>query len=111
MPASSLASSNESVKKAVRQIDQARRGLFECRLGTAMHRAKPVAEQRDDYFVIIKRVGRHRMARRNRWTWEIRRRSEPLGVKYNGNKYPTPQDAKLAGEAALKEFLHQLSQR
>ena len=56
-----------------------------------MHRAKPVAGMLDDYFIIIKRV-RDR-SHLTRWTWEIQRKSELLGVKYNGNEYVTAQDA------------------
>jgi hypothetical protein len=70
-----------------------------------MHRAEPVAEKLDDYFVIIKRWARLPRHHRNRWTWEIQRRSKPLRVKYNGNDFATPQDARLAGERALKELL------
>jgi hypothetical protein len=78
--------------------------------GRIMHRAEPVAEQLDDYFVLIKRCGPGRGVRRHRtrWTWEIRRRSEPLGVKYDGDDFAIPQDARLAGERALKELLHNL---
>jgi hypothetical protein len=96
------------VKKSRSQVDRARPGLFERRLGDGiMHRAKPVAEKLNDYFVIIKRCGRHPSdQRRTRWTWEIQRRSKPLGIKYNGGNFATPQDAKLAGERALIEFLH-----
>jgi hypothetical protein len=72
-----------------------------------MHRAEPGAEKLDDYFVIIKRWARL-PTHRTRWTWEIQRRSEPLRVKYNGNDFATPQDARLAGERALKELLHNL---
>jgi hypothetical protein len=78
--------------------------------GRIMHRAKPVAGKLDDYLVIVKRVGPPRARPRMRWTWEIRRRSKPLGVKYNGNQFATPQDAKLAGETALKDLLNNLSQ-
>ena len=70
-----------------------------------MHRAQRIAEKLDDYFVIVKRVGHHRSAPQTRWTWAIRRRSNPLGVKYGGDGYLTPQDASFAGETALKEFL------
>ena len=49
-----------------------------------MHRAKPVAGMLDDYFIIIKRV-------RDR-SHLIQRKSELLGVKYNGNEYVTAQD-------------------
>ena len=69
-----------------------------------MHRAGPVAEKLDDYFVIIKRGGNGRR-RARRWTWEIRRRSNPLDVQYSGDDFATAQDAKLAGEKVLKEFL------
>jgi hypothetical protein len=68
-----------------------------------MHCAKRVAEQFDDYFVIVKRFGQPR-ARPRRWTWEIRRRSKPLVVQYYGNEFATPQDAKLSGETALKDL-------
>jgi hypothetical protein len=92
-------------EKAVRQVDQARRGLFECALGGAiMHRAKPVTEKLNDYFVIIKRGGNGRR-RARRWTWEIQRRSKPLSAKFGGNEYATPQEAKRAGEKALKELV------
>ena len=72
-----------------------------------MHRAKRVAEPLNDYFVITKLVGPR--TRPIRWTWEIRRRSMPLGGKYAGEEYPTAQDARLAGEKALNEFLQDLS--
>ena len=71
--------------------------------GAIMHRAKRVAEPLNDYFVITKLVGPR--IRPIRWTWQIRRRSMPLSVKYDGEEYATAQDARLAGEKALKEFL------
>ena len=74
-----------------------------------MHRAKRVAKPLNDYFVITKLVGPR--TRPIRWTWEIRRRSKPLGVKYEAEEYSTAQDARLAGETALVELLHSLSQR
>jgi hypothetical protein len=78
--------------------------------GRIMHRAKPVAEKLDDYFVIIKRFRQHRTARRSGWTWEIRR-TTPRGAKYRGVQYATPQAAKLAGETALRELLNNRIQR
>ena len=54
-----------------------------------------------DFFVIIKICGREK----TRYTWAIRRRSEPLGDKYNGDEYATLQEAKVAGQKALKELL------
>ena len=76
--------------------------------GRVLHRAKRAAELPEDYFVITKLVGPR--VRPIRWTWEIRRRSQ-LGVKYDGEGYATAQDARLAGEKALSELLHDLSQR
>ena len=64
----------------------------------------------NDYFVIVKFVGLPR-ARPKRWTWEIRLRSKQLGVKYEGEEYVTAQDARLAGEKALNELLHDLGER
>jgi hypothetical protein len=74
-----------------------------------LHRAKRAAELPEDYFVITKLVGPGTLP--IRWTWEIQRRSMPLGVKYDGEEYATAQDARLAGEKALSELLHDLSQR
>jgi hypothetical protein len=71
-----------------------------------MHRAKRVAEPVDDYFLITKLVGPR--TRPIRWTWQIRRRSMPLRVKYDGEEYATAQDARLAGETALKDLLQRL---
>ena len=71
-----------------------------------MHRAKRVAEPVDDYFLITKLVGPR--TRPIRWTWQIRRRSKPLGDKYDGEEYATAQDARLAGETALKDLLRSL---
>jgi hypothetical protein len=65
----------------------------------------------DDYFVIIQRFRRSRIRSRNRWTWEIRRRSKPLSTKNDTDAFATPQDAKLAGEKALKGLLDSLTQK
>jgi hypothetical protein len=67
-----------------------------------MHRAKRIAEQLDNYFVIIKRCRHHRSPLQTRWTWEILRRSKPLGVIFDGDEYVTPQDARLAGGKGTK---------
>ena len=66
--------------------------------GEGVRVAEPV-----DYFVIIKRSGFPRA--RTSWTWEIRYRSEPFGIKCRGDKHVSPQAAKAAGETALKELL------
>jgi hypothetical protein len=59
-----------------------------------------------DYFVVTKRHGRPNEF----WTWEILRRSKPLGVKVYGGDFKTTQAAKLAGENALRELLEKISQ-
>jgi hypothetical protein len=55
----------------------------------------------DDYFLIIVR-------RRRMWSWEIQRRSKPLGARFDGDDFDTPSAAKRAGEEALKGFLDAL---
>jgi hypothetical protein len=71
--------------------------------GGIMHGERALVAGPVDYFVIIKRSGL-RWARTS-WTWEIRNRSEPFGIKCRGDKYASPQAAKAAGEMALKEIL------
>ncbi len=55
-----------------------------------------------DFFVVVKLCGN----KRTKWTWEIRRKSKPLGVKYEGDEFDTTRDATAAGQNALKDFLH-----
>jgi hypothetical protein len=54
----------------------------------------------DDYFALTKRCGRPK----NRWTWEIRRRSKPSNIKYDADDFATAQEARFAGVKALKEL-------
>jgi hypothetical protein len=61
----------------------------------------------NDYFVILKRQLRGGITL---WSYEINRRSKPLGVKIQEGEFSTPQAAKLAGEAALRELLRELIQ-
>ena len=42
------------------------------------------------------------------WGWEIRRKSTPLGVKIRGADFRSENDASIAGEKALKEFIDRL---
>jgi hypothetical protein len=51
--------------------------------GGIMQHAKRVVAPLDDYFVIIKRCVDHRKTPQTCWTWEIQRRSKPLGVKFD----------------------------
>jgi hypothetical protein len=43
------------------------------------------------------------------WRWEIRRRSEPMGVKLGAGGYPTREAAERAGQETLATFLDQLA--
>ena len=47
--------------------------------------------------------------RPERWSWEIRRRSTPLGVKLTADGFQSEAAAKFAGKRALDEFLFELS--
>jgi hypothetical protein len=58
----------------------------------------------NDYYVITSRRGEHP----DRWTWEIRRKSKPLGVKMTGDGYQSDTAAQFAGKQALAVFLTDL---
>jgi hypothetical protein len=45
----------------------------------------------------------------DRWSWEIRRKSKPLGIKMTGDGYQSDTAAQFAGKQALAEFLAALS--
>jgi len=57
----------------------------------------------NDYCVIASRRGEHR------WSWEIRRKSKPLGIKMTGDGYQSDTAAQFAGSQALADFLSNLS--
>jgi hypothetical protein len=59
----------------------------------------------EDFFVAVKRRRRLR-----EWSWEIQRRSKPLGVRLNGDGFKSELAAKLAGEKALRDLLDGLAQ-
>ena len=59
----------------------------------------------DDFFVAVKRRRRLR-----EWSWEIQRRSKPLGVRLDGDGFKSEFAAKLAGEKALRDLLDGLAQ-
>jgi hypothetical protein len=40
-----------------------------------------------------------------RWSWEIRRKGKPLGVKLTGDGYQSEAAAQFAGRRALTELL------
>ena len=47
-----------------------------------------------DYYVFTSRRGEKHP---ERWNWEIRRKSKPLGVKLTGNGYQSESAAQFAG--------------
>jgi hypothetical protein len=59
----------------------------------------------DDYDVITSRRGEYP----DRWSWEIRRKSKPLGIKVTGDGFQSEMAAQFAGERALADFLSDLS--
>ena len=58
-----------------------------------------------DYYVVTSKRGEHP----DRWSWEIRRRSKPLGVKLMAHGFQSDSVAQVAGKRALDEFLSALS--
>jgi hypothetical protein len=59
----------------------------------------------NDYYVITSR--RNQLP--ERWSWEIRRKSKPLGIKMTGDGFQSETAAQFAGKQALAEFLADLS--
>jgi hypothetical protein len=58
----------------------------------------------DDYYVITSlRVGHP-----DPWSWEILRKSKPLGIKMTGDGYQSDTAAQFAGKRALADFLSDL---
>ena len=60
-----------------------------------------------DYYVIISRRGE----RPDRWSWERRRKSKPLGIKMTGDGFQSHSAAQFAGKQALEDFLSELSKK
>jgi hypothetical protein len=60
----------------------------------------------NDYYVVTSRRGEYP----DRWSWEIRRKSKPLGVKLTGDSFQSDQAAQFAGKRALADFLLDLAQ-
>jgi len=63
------------------------------------------AMSNNDYYVVTSKRGEHP----DRWSWEIRRRSKPLGVKLMAHGFHSDSAAQVAGKRALDEFLSALS--
>jgi hypothetical protein len=58
-----------------------------------------------DYYLVTSRRGEHP----ERWSWEIRRKSKPLGIKLGGDGFQSESAAKFAGKRALDDFLSELA--
>ncbi len=59
----------------------------------------------NDYYVVTSRRGQNP----DRWSWEILRKSKPLGIKMTGDGFQSDTAAQFAGKQALAEFLADLS--
>ena len=59
----------------------------------------------NDYYVITSRRGQNP----DRWSWEIRRKRKPLGIKMTGNGFQSDGAAQFAGKQALADFLSDLA--
>ena len=64
------------------------------------------SDLKNDYFVTTASYQRSYEL----WKWEIKRRSEPLGIKLYGDDFISEHAAKVAGENRLKELLDALWQ-
>ena len=58
-----------------------------------------------DYYLVTSRRGEHP----ERWSWEIRRKTRPLGIKLSGDGFQSESAAKFAGKRALDDFLSELA--
>jgi hypothetical protein len=59
----------------------------------------------NDYYVFTSRRGDNP----ERWSWEIRRKSKPLGVRLTADGFQSDAAAQFAGKKALEDFLNDLS--
>jgi hypothetical protein len=56
-----------------------------------------------DYFVVTREDRTTRT-----WTWEIERRSKPLGIRLYDSGFSSDSAAKLAGEKSLRRLLEDI---
>jgi hypothetical protein len=54
----------------------------------------------NDYYLMTSRRGEYP----DRWSWEIRRKSEPLGIKMTADGFQSEAAAEFAGEARTGRF-------
>lgn len=61
----------------------------------------------NDYYVITSRRGNYP----ERWSWEVRRKSKPLGVKMTEDGFQSEMAAQFAGKRALAKFSDRIVER
>ena len=59
----------------------------------------------NDYYLMTSRRGEYP----DRWSWEIRRKSKPLGIKMTGDGFQSDGAAQFAGKQAPADFLSDLA--
>jgi hypothetical protein len=59
-----------------------------------------------DYYIFTFQTGQRPLA----WRWEIRRHSQPMGVKLGAGGYQSQSAAEFAGKNVLERFLIELAQ-
>ena len=59
----------------------------------------------NDYYVVASRRGEYP----DRWSWEIHRKSNPLGIKMTEDGFQSEMAAQFAGKRALADFLSDLT--
>jgi hypothetical protein len=64
-----------------------------------------MAAHPNDYYVVTSRRGDHP----DRWSWNMRRKSRPLGIKMTGDGFESDGAAQFAGKQALADFLSDLA--
>jgi hypothetical protein len=64
-----------------------------------------VAINPNDYYIATFRTGEQP----ERWSWEIRRKSQPLGIKMTTDGFRSDSAAQFAGNKALADFLSDLA--
>jgi hypothetical protein len=57
-----------------------------------------------DYYIVTRETGEGH----HPWSWELRRRGQPMGVKVIQGGYHSQMAAEFAGKRALTEFLDAL---
>jgi hypothetical protein len=83
--------------------------FFQCKdcghIDTRDNNERFSAPARSDYFLFIAEDG----SKPNRWSWEIRRKSKPMGAKVSETGFQSRQAAEFSGGRALSDFLIELS--